>query len=155
MKFVVTRLDTCGFRVVAGNGRTFDNWFDAHRFADGISFKEYAKVEQVEGPFWHKFNPWRDRVIYVTPEELALCLEGIGELVVYPDGKSDLNTPERYVKEWKKAYDKLDPYILPDSSLLGSHSIGLRYGPEAHEYISPMGNRNRVNALLYKKRGGR
>ena len=156
MKFIVTRLDACGFRVQAGNSRAWEHWYDARRYADGLDFRDCAKVEQIEGPFWDKYNPWRDRIVYVTLEELALCIENIGELVSYPNGLTEINTPERNIREWQRAYTKLDAYILPNDYWSGNdHSIGVRYGPEGPNYISPMAHQKRTNALLYKAQGGK
>lgn len=55
-------------------------------------------------------------------------------------------TKERMLEHWKQAGDKLDAYILPCPN--GWHCIGIRYGAEGYQYLSPMGEKDKVIALL-------
>lgn len=86
--------------------------------------------------------------MYVPIEELVECAHGLGEW--WGDGKGGtfIMTKERMLAHWKEAGDKLDAYILPCSS--GWHCIGIRYGAEGSEYLSPMGDKEKVIALLRK-----
>jgi hypothetical protein len=85
---------------------------------------------------WHDFNPWASRLVYVPSlEELAECVI---------DGQANL-------RRWKAIGPKLDAYILPQ--LDDHHSIGIRYGREGHEYLSPHNaHPTKTQALLDKYR---
>ena len=96
-------------------------------------------------PHWK--NPWND-VVYVPIEELAECDYMLGKSCGMPDGTSVLVTKEFILEHWRSCGDKLDAYILPQPS--GFHSIGIRYGAEGSEYISPMGDEDKVQELLNK-----
>lgn len=102
-------------------------------------------------PHWP--NPWPD-VVYVPIEELAECHAGLGQRYGDVDGKSYILTKERVLEHWRRAGEKLDAYILPQPS--GFHSIGIRYGSEGPDYLSPLGECSKVTALLgkYKKGNG-
>ena len=95
-----------------------------------------------------KPNPWSD-VVYVPIEELAECHEGLGKLCGSDNGPF-LLTKEKVLEHWKTAGDKLDAYILPCPS--GYHPIGIRYGKEGSQYLSPCGNKEKVELLLRKYR---
>lgn len=97
----------------------------------------------------HWTNSWND-VVYVPIEELAECAHGIGERWGDVDGTFFIMTEERMLAHWKEAGEKLDAYILPQPS--GFHSIGIRYGEDGPDYLSPMGNKSKVEALLQKYR---
>lgn len=64
------------------------------------------------------------------------------------NGPSFILTKEKVLEHWKTAGDKLDAYILPCPS--GWHCIGVRYGKEGSEYLSPFGDNDKVTALLEK-----
>lgn len=95
----------------------------------------------------HWVNPWED-AISVPIEELAECHHGLGQMFSSISGTYTL-TKEKVLEYWCMAGDKLDAYILPEPGVLG-HSIGIRYGNEGNEYISPMGDKEKVQALLDK-----
>lgn len=95
----------------------------------------------------HWTNPWDD-VVYVPIEELVDCAYGLGKTWTDVDGSSFIMTRERMLEHWKQAGDKLDAYILPCGS--GHHSIGVRYGEDGPEYLSPHGDTAKVEALLQK-----
>lgn len=95
-------------------------------------------------PHWP--NPWH--VVYVPIEELAGAVAGLGKTWRDVDGSTFIMTEERTLEHWRQAGDKLDAYILPQRS--GFHSIGIRYGAEGSEYLSPMSDVAKVQALLKK-----
>lgn len=96
----------------------------------------------------HWANPWTD-VIPVPIEELAECHAGLGGLCYSASVKGNfLLTSESVLEMWRSAGDKLDAYILPEPS--GFHSIGIRYGNEDQDYLSPHGDKEKVQALLDK-----
>jgi len=99
-------------------------------------------------PHWP--NPWNG-VVYVPIEELAECHMGLGQRYEDVDGSTFIMTKERILQWWRGAGEKLDAYILPQPS--GFHSIGIRYGADGPEYLSPAGDKDKVAALL-KKYGG-
>ena len=104
-------------------------------------------MNQNPKPFWP--NPWDD-VVYVPIEELVECHAGIGQSCGIPDGSSVIMTQELILENWKSYGPKLDAYILPQPS--GWHDIGVRYGAEGSQYLSPMGDKKKVAALLSKWR---
>jgi len=81
--------------------------------------------------YWHKYNPWKDDVVYVPIESLAKCTY------------DSMRNLDRWTKEHG---GKLDAYILPQPS--GDHCIGVRYGREGSEYMSPHGIPKKVQELL-------
>ncbi len=98
-------------------------------------------------PHWP--NPWLD-VVYVPIEELAEVAHGLGQQWSDVDGSSFIMTKERMLEYWHQNGDKLDAYILPQPS--GWHCIGIRYGAEDSQYLSPGCNRAKTEALLCKYR---
>ena len=96
-------------------------------------------------PHWP--NPYK--VVYVPIEELAECHAGLGQLYRDLDGSTHTLTKEK-ILEWWGADKKVDAYILPQPS--GEHCIGIRYGSEDHQYLSPLGDRTKVASLLRKYR---
>ncbi len=96
----------------------------------------------------HWVNPWED-AIPVSIEELAECHAGLGQFYGSASGSFKL-TQVSVLEHWKNAGDKLDAYILPCSS--GYHCIGIRYGAEGQDYLSPAGDKEKVQALLDKYR---
>lgn len=93
----------------------------------------------------HWVNPWED-AIPVPIEELVECAHGIGERFRDSNDTTFIMTKERMLEHWKQAGDKLDAYILLCPS--GWHCIGIRYGEEGSQYLSPMGDKDKVTALL-------
>lgn len=79
-------------------------------------------------------------------EELAECHGGLGQLYGNLDGSSAILTKEEVLRHWRTAGDKLDAYILPQPS--GDHCIGIRYGNDGSDYLSPLGDTKKVQALL-------
>lgn len=96
-------------------------------------------------PHWP--NPWKD-VVYVPIEELVECAYGLGKNWGDINGHSFIMTKENMLAHWKSAGNKLDAYILPCAS--GYHSIGIRYGSEGHEYLSPAADQDKTKTLLRK-----
>lgn len=94
----------------------------------------------------HWVNPWED-AIPVPIEELAECHAGLGQLCGSAKG-SFLLTKEKVLEHWGSAGKNLDAYILPQPG--GYHCIGIRYGAECSEYLSPAGDKEKVQALLNK-----
>ena len=95
----------------------------------------------------HWVNPWED-AISVPIEELAECHAGLGEMYSSIRSGTFTMTKETVLKHWKNAGDKLDAYILPQPD--GDHSIGIRYGNDGEDYLSPAGDKEKVQALLDK-----
>ncbi len=93
----------------------------------------------------HWNNPWEDAVP-VPIEELAECHMGLGQSCGDVDGSSFILTKDRVLEHWCQYGEKLDAYILPCRS--GWHSIGVRYGNEDPQYLSPAGDKEKVVALL-------
>lgn len=100
-------------------------------------------------PHWHEYNPWKDYVVYVTLEELADCFYGLNNSCGDGNGGSFIYTKELLLEHWKETGDKLDAYILPQSS--GYHDMGIRFGKEPCEYLSPMGVSSKLSSLLKSK----
>lgn len=94
---------------------------------------------------WHDVNPWRDSVVYVPLERLAAC--AAGGLVREVDGSVVPYDADWILRHWRRCGGQLDAYILPQPS--GVHSIGVRYGADGPEYLSPHNeNPDLTNALL-------
>ena len=82
---------------------------------------------------WHDLNPWKDKILYI-PVELA------ASLCEY--SWSD----EETLTHWRQYGDKLDAYILPQPS--GLHCLGVRYGADGPEYVSPHANQKALTGVL-------
>lgn len=95
----------------------------------------------------HWKNPWKD-AIPVPIEELVECVHGIDQMWSDMSGSSFIMTKELMLKHWESYGEYLDAYILPCAS--GYHSIGIRYGNKGNEYLSPLGNQEKVEKLLKK-----
>lgn len=97
----------------------------------------------------HWQNPWTEAVT-VPIEELVECVYGIGERYFDSSGVYFIMTKEQMLSDWRVfAGDKLDAYILPGKNGM-SHSIGIRYGNNGPEYLSPFGVQEKIQALLEK-----
>lgn len=96
-------------------------------------------------PHWK--NPWKDAVP-VPIEELVECAYGIGEVWSGPEGKF-LMTKELMLEHWRNAGPNLDAYILPGTHWR-QHCIGVRYGNEGSQYLSPHGVQEKIQRLLEK-----
>jgi len=77
---------------------------------------------------WHFYNPWRDKLVYVRLTDLLKLL---------PAGYSG------YVANYGR---RLDAYLLPQPN--GLFSVGIRYGSEPHEYLSPYVDPDKAAQLL-------
>ncbi len=90
-----------------------------YRFRDAID----AQREPVETHF-RDWNPWHDDCVYVPPERLAMAL----------GDPTFLYSVEKLLKDWQgmSTIAKVDAYILPHSN-----SVGIRFGVEGDEYLSP------------------
>jgi hypothetical protein len=95
----------------------------------------------------HWVNPWED-AIPVPIEELAECHAHLGGTYRNMNGDAFPLTKETILEHWGNAGEKLDAYVLPCPS--GEHCIGIRYGAEGSEYLSPAGDKEKVQALLNK-----
>ena len=71
--------------------------------------------------YWHDSNPWHERAVYVPVDELASAL------------RPDVD-PSETLAGWMRFGDRLDAYVLRDSS--GYHA-GIRYGGNGPDYLSP------------------
>ena len=93
----------------------------------------------------HWKNPWEDALI-VPIKELAECHAGIGSLYSDMQGNKFLMTREVVLEHW--SYHKIvDAYILPSGD---EFCMGIRYGNEGNDYLSPMGNQEKLKALYEK-----
>ncbi len=93
----------------------------------------------------HWKNPF-DEAVPVPIEELAECYAYLGQQCASSSGNF-IWTKEKVLKHWGAFDDKpVDAYILPQPS--GNHCIGIRYGAADSEYLSPEGNKEKVQALL-------
>lgn len=68
-------------------------------------------------PYWHEYNPWKDKVVYLGVRELVQVV-GLDKFTTI-------------ILEYGS---KIDVYLLPQPS--GDHSFGVRYGPDGCEYLS-------------------
>lgn len=89
-------------------------------------------------PHWHEHNPWKDELIYVTVEELALCS-------LHPGQKDNSWLMVDTIAHWTQYGDKLDAYILVGGPVL---TAGVRYGPEGRHYLSPGFSLPKLNDLI-------
>lgn len=108
--------------------------------------EDQRTLQQQHSPYWHDVNPWRDKIVYVTLEDLAGCLKHLGAPIRLFDGTTVIQTVEWLVSEWRRNGDKLDAYVLPQPS--GQHSGGIRYGAKPAEYLSPYCDCDKLFALL-------
>jgi hypothetical protein len=100
---------------------------------------------------WHEYNPWADRLVYVTVEELAACVAG-GEILDSMTGKVSAYDVEHVLREFRQYGDLLDAYILPNSGSPSGYSLGLRYGMNGRDYLSPgPGNLAALKATLERR----
>lgn len=104
-------------------------------------------------PHWHKYNPWKNDIVYISLEEAAECCEGgLISLGVHNDNVTVQRDKWFLFQQWKLVGDKLDAYILPQPS--GDHCIGIRYGKKDYQYLSPgiqnMQNLRKINEILKK-----
>jgi hypothetical protein len=74
-------------------------------------------------PFWHFFNPWKDKVVYVPIKRLAECVSDDPRDVSY------------MLERWTQRGVEVDAYILPQQHV--GHLMGIRYGARDYEYYSP------------------
>ena len=96
---------------------------------------------------WHQENPWKDTAIYVPLETLAEALSGYKSQLT--TGEDVIVSPDMQVEIWKNNGLNLDAYILPQPS--GNVCVGVRYGPEPSDYISPhIHNKENVEKLCEK-----
>lgn len=107
-----------------------------------------ATKSAVPAPHWP--NPWNDAVP-VPIEELAGCHGGL--LTYYGVLGSDervLMTVEVILAHWQSSGEgPLDAYILPCYwNGKPHHSIGVRYGAEGSQYLSPPACQEKTEALL-------
>jgi hypothetical protein len=98
--------------------------------------------------FWK--NPWPEAVA-VTLEELMACDNGIGKSCTFTNGETRILTLEDVLGFVKQVGPKLDAYVLPGEGQPGERlCMGVRYGNEPHEYLSPYGDQAKLGALLKK-----
>lgn len=94
-------------------------------------------------------NPWTD-AIPVPIEELAECVANLDTQYLDYNTKQMITwTKEKVLENWYAYGSELDTYILPSSHGYG-HSIGVRYGNLGNQYLSPMGNQDKIKKLLDK-----
>lgn len=89
---------------------------------------------------WHAVNPWRDCVVYVPIERLAECIAG--------GTRGETKGKDWLLAHWRTYGKRLDAYVLQGKS---PHSIGVRYGAEGNQYLSPHNSNPRKIAALLKE----
>jgi len=82
---------------------------------------------------WNEYNRFSGELVHVPLEELARCCAGGS--VGLPNGDVVAYDEAFVLAEWQAAGDRLDGYILPWED--GRYSIGIRYGSEDADYLSP------------------
>lgn len=90
---------------------------------------EGKELAYVKGPYWHNRNPWKDKLVYVTLDE-------INEII-------------NYEPNWRQHDYRLDPYLLPSPDP-EYFSAGVRFGPEGADYISLHIDQMKTQALFAK-----
>ena len=95
----------------------------------------------------HWNNPYRGAVS-VPLDELIECYYSLDMPTGDTDGSVFIMTKERIREHVSQYGDKVDAYILPCPS--GYHSMGIRYGNGDSEYLSPLPDRKKIQALLRK-----
>ena len=84
-------------------------------------------------PDVHWVNPWPE-AIPVPLEELAACVAG-GTVRTVSGAVKDYTVP--YVlEEWRRYGERLDGYLLVGGES-GHISVGVRFGADGPEYLSP------------------
>lgn len=96
-------------------------------------------------PHWHEHNPWRDEIFYAPLELLAKCVAG-GTVFISSTGETLPYDVPYILNQWGRAGDRLDGYILPQPH--GRHSIGVRYGAEGSQYLSPHNSNPEITEAL-------
>lgn len=81
-------------------------------------------------PIWHKYNPWKDEIVYITLDEFLYCLH------------------DSYQQPVSANVEDGDYYILPNTP---RHSIGIRIGMRPDEYLSPLADQARTEEILMRK----
>lgn len=104
--------------------------------------------------YWHQHNPWADSVVYVPIEELAMCQHGLGETIQIQstDDTSEykIYTIDMVLDHWRYHGNQVDAYILPQPS--GHHDMGIRFGPDGPNYLSPHPVKDKLQLLLDRYR---
>ena len=94
-------------------------------------------------------NPWTD-IISVPLNELAEALAHSG-LCRMPDGTHELMNANHYIRGWSEYGDKLDAYIIKPYETDYGFSVGVRYGNEGNQYLSPHARDTEKMNVLYQK----
>lgn len=81
-------------------------------------------------------NPYKDAI--------PVPLEDLADLVVH----YGCETSEEILAWFRLRGPKLDAYILPDGAF---YSVGVRYGAEEWEYLSPLGDQTKIRKYLEQK----
>lgn len=96
---------------------------------------------------WHEFNPWREKAVYVSVEDLADCLAG--KEIMLESGHRAVMDVDFIVSRWNLLGNAIDAYILPSPS--GEHQIGIRHGRRPEDYRSlTVYDMEKVSDLLAK-----
>lgn len=83
---------------------------------------------------WHDYNPWANTLAYITWEDFKS---------VYIGG-TDSNGLSTADKLMLSHGPKIDAYVLP------SGSVGIRFGVEGADYLSPSVNEEKARGLWKK-----
>ena len=114
-----------------------------------ISLKEAEDyLTAQKPPYWHDSNPWKDKLFYVTLEELADCHIALGKEFMLADGTIlPRLTKDILLNHWRKIGNKLDPYVLIQPRYITG---GIRYSNEEQDYLSPGFHAHMLWALAKK-----
>lgn len=109
-----------------------------------LAIQPYKSMAMQQLAHWHEHNPWKDDLIYTTIDEVVRLMADDNKIMT-PTGMRT-KTPEWIRNNYLAQYgDKLDPYILTGGS------VGVRYGPEGEQYLSPGVDPRRVIRFLVNK----
>lgn len=98
---------------------------------------------------WHAETPWAEAAVYVPATELAEALAG--GTVRQTDGTVVPMDAKFHLAAWDRL-GETDCYIL-DGPM--GFSVGIRYGAEEHEYLSPHVRDQAVVQALYQRHTNR
>ncbi len=102
----------------------------------------------------HWINPWEDCAVSVPVEELAEALAS-DDLCGLPDGSSEVMDAQHYLRFFALSGDKLDAYILESRVDYDCHfSVGVRFGNEGYQYLSPYAKNSAKIRMLYDRYRG-
>jgi hypothetical protein len=99
-------------------------------------------------PHFHDFNPWANTLIYLPDLEEFLEALPDDEVRVYSEeGTSRIARNRTQYQNQITSLKKYDLYVLKDGEL------GVRFGKEGNQYLSPYSDKEKAKALWAKYSG--